>query len=50
MRENRLYQADWLMRFYQFKVEEIVDDAYPDLDLEIDLNCRGPCAIRSSFR
>ena len=36
VRENRLYQADWLMRFYQFKVEEIVDDAYPDLDLEID--------------
>ena len=24
------------MRFYQFKVDEIVDDAYPDLDLEID--------------
>ena len=36
VRENRLYQADWLMRFYQFKVDEIVDDAYPDLDLEID--------------
>ena len=36
VRENRLYQADWLMRFYQFKVEEIVDDSYPDLDLEID--------------
>lgn len=36
VRENRLYQADWLMRFYQFKVEEIVDDAYPDLDLELD--------------
>lgn len=36
MRENRLYQADWLLRFYQFKVDEIVDDAYPDLDLEID--------------
>lgn len=36
VRENRLYQADWLMRFYEFKVEEIVDDAYPDLDLEID--------------
>ena len=28
--------ADWLLRFYQFKVEEIVDDSYPDLDLEID--------------
>ena len=36
VRENRLYQADWLLRFYQFKVEEIVDDAYPDLDLEVD--------------
>ena len=36
VRENRLYQADWLMRFYQFKVNEIVDDTYPDLDLEID--------------
>ena len=36
VRENRLYQADWLMRFYQFKVEEIVDDAYPNLDLEVD--------------
>ena len=36
VRENRLYQADWLLRFYQFKVEEIVDDTHPDLDLEID--------------
>lgn len=36
VRENRLYQADWLMRFYQFKVDEIVDDAYPNLDLEVD--------------
>lgn len=36
VRENRLYQADWLLRFYQFKVDEIVDDAYPNLDLEID--------------
>lgn len=36
VRENRLYQADWLLRFYQFKVDEIVDDAYPDLDLEVD--------------
>ncbi len=36
MRENRLYQADWLMRFYGFKVEEIVNSTYPLLDLEID--------------
>lgn len=36
VRENRLYQADWLLRFYGFKVDEIVDDSYPDLDLELD--------------
>lgn len=36
VRENRLYQADWLMRFYQFSAEEILDDAHPDLDLEVD--------------
>lgn len=36
LRENRLYQADWLLRFYKFSVNEIVDDAYPNLDLEID--------------
>ena len=36
VRENRLYQADWLLRFYHFKVEEIVDDTHPNLDLEID--------------
>jgi putative DNA modification/repair radical SAM protein len=36
VRENRLYQADWLMRFYGFKVEEIVNDEHPDLDLQLD--------------
>ena len=36
VRENRLYQADWLLRFYHFKVDEIVDDLHPNLDLEID--------------
>jgi putative DNA modification/repair radical SAM protein len=36
VRENRLYQADWLMRFYHFKVDEIVSEKYPDLELEID--------------
>ena len=36
VRENRLYQADWLMRFYQFRVDEIVNEQYPDLDLELD--------------
>ncbi len=36
VRENRLYQADWLMRFYFFNVDEIVNDQHPDLDLEVD--------------
>jgi putative DNA modification/repair radical SAM protein len=36
VRENRLYQADWLMRFYEFNANEIVDDTNPNLDLEID--------------
>jgi putative DNA modification/repair radical SAM protein len=36
VRENRLYQSDWLMRFYGFKVDEIVNDQHPNLELEID--------------
>ena len=36
VRENRLYQADWLMRFYQFSVDEIVDDQHTHLDLDVD--------------
>jgi len=36
VRENRLYQADWLMRFYHFSVDEIVDDQHAHLDLEVD--------------
>lgn len=36
VRENRLYQADWLMRFYHFRADEIADEQNPDLDLEVD--------------
>jgi putative DNA modification/repair radical SAM protein len=36
VRENRLYQADWLMRFYGFQVNEIVNTQQPLLDLDID--------------
>ncbi len=36
VREHRLYQADWLLRFYGFSVDEIVPDQYPDLDTQID--------------
>jgi putative DNA modification/repair radical SAM protein len=36
MREHRLYQADWLMRFYGFDVDEIVEKGAPMLPLDID--------------
>ena len=36
LREHRLYQADWLLRFYEFKVEEITSAHAPNLDLELD--------------
>ena len=36
VRENRLYQADWLMRFYGYKANEILDTSMPFLDLEVD--------------
>lgn len=36
VRENRLYQADWLMRFYEFTAGEIADERFPDLDQELD--------------
>jgi putative DNA modification/repair radical SAM protein len=36
IREHRLYEADWLVRFYGFKPEELTTDAAPDLSLELD--------------
>ncbi len=36
LREHRLYQSDWLLRFYHFKAEEIVDPAHANLETEID--------------
>ena len=35
-REHRLYQADWLMRFYRYHVEELIDEQHPFLDTELD--------------
>ncbi|TKD65970.1 putative DNA modification/repair radical SAM protein [Flavobacterium sp. ASW18X] len=36
LRENRLYQTDWLLRFYGFSVNEILDESHPNLDHDID--------------
>ncbi len=35
-RENRLYQADWLIRFYKFQAAEIVNADHPNLDMDLD--------------
>lgn len=35
-RENRLYQADWLLRFYNFKVSDLLDENNPNFNILID--------------
>ncbi len=49
VREHRLYQADWLMRYYEFEVGEITSSAAPDLDLEIDPKLSWALRNRSLF-
>ncbi|MDO6820732.1 putative DNA modification/repair radical SAM protein [Zobellia sp. 1_MG-2023] len=36
LRENRLYQTDWLLRFYGFGVQEILNNDHPNLDMDVD--------------
>ncbi len=36
LRENRLYQTDWLLRFYGFDVRELLNKQHPNLDMEVD--------------
>ena len=36
LRENRLYQTDWLLRFYGFDVRELLNQNHPNLDIDID--------------
>ena len=39
LREHRLYQADWLLRFYGFRVDELLDDQHPNFDPMLDPKC-----------
>ncbi|MCM1245028.1 MAG: putative DNA modification/repair radical SAM protein [Roseburia sp.] len=39
LREHRLYQADFLMRFYQFRAEEIITEETPFLNVQLDPKC-----------
>ncbi|MEH6773824.1 MAG: putative DNA modification/repair radical SAM protein, partial [Cereibacter changlensis] len=47
LREHRLYQADWLLRFYGFEVGEIAGDGM--LDLEVDPKTAWALQHRESF-
>lgn len=39
LREHRLYQADWLLRFYGFQAKEILDEVRPDFNPLLDPKC-----------
>lgn len=39
LREHRLYQADWLLRFYGFQAEELLSQQRPDFNLFLDPKC-----------
>ena len=39
LREHRLYQADWLLRFYGFRAEELLDVSHPNFDSMLDPKC-----------
>lgn len=39
LREHRLYQADWLLRLYGFRADELLDDQHPNFDPMLDPKC-----------
>lgn len=39
LREHRLYQADWLLRYYQFSVDELLSEDRPDFNIYLDPKC-----------
>ena len=39
LRENRLYQADWLLRFYGFTMNELLDESHPNFNNNFDPKC-----------
>ncbi len=49
VREHRLYQADWLVRFYGFAAHELTTDAAPNLDLTLDPKLAWALRYRQLF-
>ena len=49
LREHRLYQADWLLRFYGFRAEELLDEQHRDFDTRVDPKCSWALAHLEFF-
>ena len=49
LREHRLYQADWLLRFYGFRAEELLDAQHPDFNPLVDPKCSWALAHLDFF-
>ena len=49
VREHRLYEADWLMRYYGFSAEELTTPAQPNLDLHVDPKLNWALRNRQKF-
>ena len=49
VREHRLYEADWLVRFYGFTHDELVNAGHPNLDLDMDPKLAWALAHRARF-
>ena len=49
LREHRLYQADWLLRFYGFRAEELLDEQHPDFNPLVDPKCSWALAHLDFF-
>lgn len=49
LREHRLYQADWLLRFYGFHAAELLDAEHPNFNLLVDPKCSWALAHLDQF-
>ena len=49
LREHRLYQADWLLRFYGFQAAELLDEGHPNFDPQLDPKCSWAVAHLEQF-
>ena len=49
LREHRLYQADWLLRYYDFTVDELLSENRPDFNIYLDPKCDWALRHLESF-